>query len=366
MIPESETTRSRLSRLRPLLALVAVVVAGAAVVGLGSWMGRTIGGALGDGGEGNGGSLAVLPGLDVEVEIPSGSSATEIAEILERAGVVASATQFQVAVRASDAGASLRAGTYELVTGMEPDQVIEILRRGPVVRTYDVLVREGLRLGEILDVLAEASGLERSEFERALTDGSVRTSLADLPARPELSAWEGLLFPDTYRFSDRATAADILNRMASTMEARVEAIDWSRLAEVGLEPYEGIIIASLIESEVRVAEERPLVSSVIQNRLADGMRLELDASVLYALGTRDIAEFDRSFESPYNTYAVAGLPPTPISAPGRAALEAAADWADTEYRFYVLSAEDGSHTFTVTYEEHQAAVAKARADGILP
>jgi UPF0755 protein len=366
MIPETETRPSPLRRLRPLIALVAVVLAGAAVVGLGSWMGRTVGGVLGPGPDEDGNTVAVPPGIDVEVEIPAGASANQIAEILQQAGVVASATQFQLAVRAADAGTALRAGTYELVTGMEPDQVIEVLRRGPVVRTYDVLVREGLRVGEILDVLADASGLDRAEFERALTDGSVRTSLVAMPPRPELSDWEGLLFPDTYRFSDRATAADILNRMGSTMEERVEAIDWSRLADAGLTPYEGVIIASLIESEVRVAEERPLVSSVIQNRLADGMRLELDASVLYALGTRDIAEFDRSFDSPYNTYVVAGLPPTPISAPGRASLEAAADWADTEYRFYVLSAEDGSHTFTVTYEEHQAAVAKARADGILP
>ncbi|MFO7548323.1 MAG: endolytic transglycosylase MltG, partial [Acidimicrobiia bacterium] len=325
MIPETEERRGVVSRYRPLIALVAVVLAGAAVIGLGSWLGRTVGGVLGSGGDADGATVAVPPGLDVEVEIPAGASATEIAEILQRAGVVANATQFQVAVRASDAGTSLRAGTYELVTGMEPDEVIEILRRGPVVRTFDVLIREGLRIDEILDALAEASGLDRAEFERVLTDGSVRTSLVEMPTRPELSDWEGLLFPDTYRFSDRAGAADILNRIASTMEARVAAIDWSRLAGVGLGPYEGIIIASLIESEVRVAEERPLVSSVIQNRLADGMRLELDATVLYALASRDIGDFDRSVDSPYNTYLVAGLPPTPISAPGRASLEAASD-----------------------------------------
>ncbi len=108
------------------------------------------------------------------------------------------------------------------------------------------------------------------------------------------------------------------------------------------------------------------MSSVIRNRLADGQRLEIDATVLYALDTRDVADFDRSVDSPYNTYRSDGLPPTPISAPGRAALEAAADPAETDFRYYVLSSEDGAHTFSVTYEEHLAAVEASREAGILP
>jgi UPF0755 protein len=105
---------------------------------------------------------------------------------------------------------------------------------------------------------------------------------------------------------------------------------------------------------------------VIRNRITDGARLDIDATVLFALGTRDPALIDIDFDSPYNTRKVAGLPPTPIAAPGLASLEAAAQPADTEYRYYVLSAEDGSHTFSVTLEEHNAAVAQARADGIIP
>jgi UPF0755 protein len=105
---------------------------------------------------------------------------------------------------------------------------------------------------------------------------------------------------------------------------------------------------------------------VIHNRLAAGMRLELDATVLYALGTRDIAEFDREFDSPYNTYVADGLPPTPISAPGRSSLEAAAAPAATLYLFYVLADLEGNHVFAETIEEHQANVARAREDGVLP
>ncbi|MCI0544544.1 MAG: endolytic transglycosylase MltG, partial [Actinobacteria bacterium] len=109
-----------------------------------------------------------------------------------------------------------------------------------------------------------------------------------------------------------------------------------------------------------------LVSSVINNRLADGIRLEIDATVLYAMRTRDVAEFNREFDSPYNTYLIEGLPPTPISAPGRASLEAAAAPADTPFYFYVLADLEGGHAFAETFEEHQANIAQAREDGVLP
>ena len=244
--------------------------------------------------------------------------------------------------------------------------MVELLQRGPQVVTYDVTVREGLRVTEILDVLAEASGIDRTEFEQALTSGQVTTGVVVLPETAELADWEGLLFPDTYRFSEDATAVDILTRLARTMEQRLDAIDWTDFEAAGFTRYEGIIIASLIESEVRVAEERPLVSSVIRNRLEQGIPLQIDATVLYALGTRDIAAFDRDVDSPYNTYRVQGLPPTPISAPGKASLEAAAAPAETEFLYYVLSDTDGHHTFSKTLEEHQKAVEQARRDGVLP
>lgn len=360
----SPQPRSPWRTARPVVTVAVVALAAFGVVGSAAWLGRAVGERVGGGG-GNGVS-SVEPGRDVEIVIPEGASARDIGELLELEGVVRSGGQFTAAVRAAGVGASLRAGRYELVTGMTPDQVIEVLQRGPVVAVFDVTVVEGLRVDEIIDVLASTSGISRDLFEDALLSGQVDSSLREMPETVTLSDWEGLLFPDTYRFSERATAADMLNRMASTMEERMASIDWSGLEAAGFTPYQGIVIASLIESEVRVADERPLVSSVVRNRLADGQRLEIDATVLYALGTRDVALFDREVASAYNTYAVDGLPPTPISAPGRAALEAAAAPADTEFRYYVLSSLDGSHTFSVTFEEHQAAVEKARADGVLP
>jgi UPF0755 protein len=130
--------------------------------------------------------------------------------------------------------------------------------------------------------------------------------------------------------------------------------------------YDGLIIASLIETEVLLDEERPTVSSVIHNRLGLGMKLDIDATVLYALGTRDPALFNRDVDSPYNTYLINGLPPTPIASPGRASLEAAAAPAESDFLFYVLSDLEGHHAFAATLEEHNANVAKAREDGVLP
>lgn len=354
-------TFSRLGRIGAIVAIV--VVAGVAVVGGASFLGRQVGGVLGDdGSEG----ADVEPGQPVEVAIPVGASAQDISAILAGQGVVESASQFEATVRTEGAAAELKAGTYQLVTGMAAEEVLDLLRQGPLVDASRVTIREGLRVSETIELLAEETAVPESDFIEALENGQVTTEVREMPEEPTPADWEGLLFPDTYEFADSATAATILQRMASTMEERVESVDWSSLEEAGYSRYEGIIIASLIEAEVRVGDERPLVGSVILNRLEAGMPLQIDASVLYALDTRDPSEFDNEVDSPYNTYRLEGLPPTPIASPGLASLQAAADPTDTDFFYYVLSAPDGSHTFSETLEEHNAAVRRAREEGILP
>lgn len=352
------------TRLVKILTIAAVVIlAGIAVVGGASYLGRQVGLAVGDNGE-PGNPVDVEPGQEVTIDIPAGSSAQEIGAILAANGVVKSALEFEVAVRNSDAASDLKAGTYGLTTLMDPAEVVAVLVIGPVADVYNVTVIEGLRIEEILTSLTESSGIDYSEFEDALLSGDVTSSLA--PEPEALVDWEGLLFPDTYEFTRAASAADILQRMASTMEQRVDSIDWSAVEELGFTVYEGVIIASLIETEVLLDVERPVVSSVLHNRLGLGMKLDIDATVLYAVGSRDIADFNREIDSPYNTYLVNGLPPTPIAAPGRASLEAAAAPEATDFLFYVLSDLEGHHAFAVTLEEHNANVAQARADGVLP
>ena len=354
------------TRLTRVTATVGLVVAvGLAVIGGASYLGRLVGSSVG-GDEPGANVVTVVPGLDVTIEIPSGSTAQDIAAMLAAQGVVRSALEFEVAVRNAESASRLKAGTYQLQTLMDPAEVVALLVVGPVAQVYRITVIEGLRIEEILTALAETSGYPFQDFEAALLDGSVSSSLISKSGEVTSQDWEGILFPDTYEFARSAEPAAILQRLASTMEQRVDSIDWSVLEDLGMSRYEGVILASLIETEVLLDEERPIISGVIHNRLELGMKLDIDSTVLYALATRDIGEFDRGVESPYNTYLVVGLPPTPIAAPGRASLEAAANPGDNPYLFYVLVDLEGHHAFAETFEAHQANISQARADGVLP
>ena len=348
-----------------LLAVAAIVVVAALfVVNLGSRMGREVAQRL----EGldTETTPALVPGLSVEVDIPFGSSATRVAEILQEAGVIADSGLLLAAVQDAGVAGSIQAGTYQLITGVSIEELLVDLLAGPVATTYRITVFAGQRVDEILDLLAEGSGIERPRFENALLTGAVTSPFLSLEGTVTLRSWEGLLFPDTYEFDNDAEAVQILQRLSDTMEQRMSLVDWSAIAPRGFSPYQGIVMASIIEAEVRLAEERPLVASVILNRLDDGLALQMDSTVLYALDTRDIAEFDPGVDSPYNTYLHARLPPTPIAAPSFASLQGAAQPAATDFRYFVLSSADGRHTFSVTFEEHQAAIEQSRAEGVLP
>ena len=347
------------------LAIGMVALAAVLVIGGASYLGREVGAALGPE-EVTSARIDVEPGQPVEIVIASGSSGQDIGAMLAAQGIVHSALEFEVAVRNVDAAQRLQAGTYALTTLMDPADVVAILVAGPAPAVYRVTVIEGLRVEEILVALAEITPHEYSEFEEALLDGDVVSSLRDMPEQPTLSDWEGLLFPDTYEFTRSADPVSILQRLASTMEQRVNSIDWSDWTALGYTEYEGIVLASLIEAEVLLDDERAIVSSVIHNRLAEGMKLDIDATVLYALSTRDVTRFDRTVESPYNTYVVIGLPPTPIASPGKASLAAAASPESTDYFFYVLADLDGNHAFAITLDEHINNVNQAREDGVLP
>ena len=258
------------------------------------------------------------------------------------------------AVREARASSRLQAGTYALETGMEPEAVLAVLLEGPAgAEVYRVTVIEGLTIGQTLESLERQTGFTLEEFTAPLLDGTISSEL--LAAEPEaLRDWEGLLFPDTYEFAQESTAVDILARLAATAEDRVGAIDWTLLEERGLSPYDGIIIASLIEREVLIDDERPLVASVIFNRLDLGMKLQIDATVIYALGAAPeggLSFADLEVNSPYNTYLIDGLPPTPISGVRVASLAAAAAPADTEFLFYLVTDDAGRHTFTDDFDE---------------
>ncbi len=359
--PEPSAGRGGVRRaLAILLALAAV--------GAGVWFGaRSLARLVSvDGGGPSATTTPIEPGQPVTVTIRPGSSARAIGDQLERQGVIGSALEFEIAVRTSGLAASLKAGEYELITGIGVEDAISILEQGPVVATFWVTIPEGLRLGELLDAVAEQSEIPRPELEAALLDDSVSTSLLERPVE-SIDDWEGLLFPDTYEFAVGSDPAVVLGRMARTMEERVAAIDWAAAEEAGFTLYEAIIIASMIEAEAQVDRDRPLVASVIYNRTEEGMRLDIDATVAFAVGKRGgLTASDLEVDSPYNTRKFPGLPPGPIGASGRASLEAAAQPADTDYLYYVLADADGSHAFTADYGEFLRLKEEAQAAGLIP
>jgi UPF0755 protein len=314
----------------------------------------------------------LVSGLEVRVEIPSGSTARRIAEILVETGVIADGGDFETELRRQGAAARLQAGSYDMVTGAPLAGLISQLVIGPpAIETFRLIVIEGLRVELMLEALSEQTGFAVEGFESALLSGAV-TSIylpRQVPDGLEpVAAWEGLLAPDTYEFTVKATPEVILQRLADTLAARVARLDWSAVVEVGLTPYDGLIIASLIEKEVKLDEERPLVSSVIHNRLAIGQRLQIDATIVYALGgtPERLLLRDLEIDSPYNTYLIAGLPPTPISGVRLLSLEAAASPTESDFLYFVVVTASGQHGFSATLEEHNQKVQQARDEGVLP
>jgi UPF0755 protein len=314
----------------------------------------------------------VAAGVPIEFSVPSGSTASGIGALLQEAGLLADGGDFERFVLVGGVADELKAGDYDLVGGMSIEAIADVIVAGPPeVDVFRLTVIEGLRIEEMLASLASQTDHDVEDFSALLLDGTITSPFlpTDLPeGTPPLTAWEGLLFPSTYEFRADATPQRILNRLNEEMIARMGNVDWSALEAAGLTPYEGLVIASLIEKEAKLDEDRPLISSVIHNRLRDGMALQIDATVIYALGENPgrVLNEDLEIDSPWNTYRYPGLPPTPIGGVRTTSLEAAANPEPTDFLYYVLIDEEGRHGFSTTLEEHQAKVEQARADGILP
>jgi UPF0755 protein len=289
-------------------------------------------------------------GEEVFVEIPSGTGVNAIGRRLVDAGVVQSTYAFQAAMRLRANGQTLKAGEYRFSGAMTPDEVIEKLARGEVY-LRPITFREGLTIAEMGRVF-ETQGFGRAAaFVKAAQDSS---SIEKLD--PQADDLEGYLFPETYTLPRSASAEDLITQMTARF-AEVYTPDLRKAAEArGMSTREVLTMASLIEKETAKSEERFLVSAVYHNRLKINMGMQCDPTVIYALqkaGRYDgnLTRADLQFDSPYNTYRYAGLPPGPIAAPGRLALEAAVKPADVPYLYFV-SKNDGSHVFAATLAEH--------------
>ena len=284
------------------------------------------------------------------VEIAPGSSPAAMGRVLAEAGVVPSAASFRTAVWLRGSGRRLQAGEYRFDTPISPAEVVNKLARGDVY-LQPITFREGLNIRQMAAVFEERGFGAARDFIKAASNAELIR-----PLDPQAQDLEGYLFPDTYTLPRSVTAEQLVSRMVARFEQSLTPQVREQAAARGLSVRQLVTLASLIEKETGKGEERPLVAAVYANRLKIGMGLQCDPTVIYALEragryTGNLTRENLKFDSPYNTYRYAGLPPGPIAAPGKAALEAAADPADVPYLYFV-SKNDGSHAFATTLEEH--------------
>lgn len=300
----------------------------------------------------------------VRVTIAKGASLERIGESLERAGAIRSAWAFGWYTRWNGLGAKYRAGRYALSANMSLAQITRALETGGNEGDSRVRVTlpEGWTLRQIAAAFAEKGVTDTQEFLRlAASPEGIRTLRADFPL-PEKTL-EGYLFPDTYFFLPRTPAAQVIETLLTNFTMRFVRPYQREIGQHGLELHQLVTLASLVEREAKVAADRARIAGVIDNRLKLAMRLQVDATVLYALGHhKEVVLYkDLEVDSPYNTYRNKGLPPGPIANPGMAALMAALNPEKNDFLYYVAR-PDGSHLFSRTAQEHEAAKRQARSE----
>jgi len=295
-------------------------------------------------------------GTEQFVEIPAGAGSRAIGERLVAAGVIRDHLTYRAALWISGRARKLQAGEYRFTEPLTPLAVLDKLARGDVY-VVQVTFREGLTIAEMAKVF-EAHGFgPASAFAAAAQDGSLIHALD--PAARNL---EGYLFPETYSLPRHGDASHLVRMMVDRFERVFTPQLKAAADERGMSVRQAVTLASIVEKETARADERPLVAAVYENRLRIGMGLQCDPTVIYALQlagryTGNLHHDDLAFDSPYNTYRYAGLPPGPIASPGKASLEAAVNPANADYLYFV-SRNDGSHEFARTLDEHNRNVHK--------
>ncbi|WP_239004783.1 endolytic transglycosylase MltG [Paenibacillus tepidiphilus] len=308
-------------------------------------------------------------GAPVEFTVEKGMGSAEIADLLEEHGIIRNALLFKGYLRWVNEGSAFMAGTYTASPGDTYDTLIARLNAGDVVKEETVVftIPEGFTAQQVADKLAEAWGQPADTFLKLIDTGTGLEAVQtlDVPENADVRhRLEGYLFPETYELAKDSTPQEIIAAMLEQFTKKLDSIEgWQeKLEKRGLTLHELLTVASLVEREVVVDEERPLVAGVIYNRLDKGQNLEIDATVQYLLDKQKerLLYKDLEAESPYNTYKNPGLPPGPIANPGLASIQAALEPEASDYYFYVTK-KDGTqgHLFGKTYEEHLANIKKS-------
>lgn len=293
-------------------------------------------------------------GALLTVTIPEGSTTNDIAETLETTGLVSDSKKFVKEVKKADAEASLKPGTYRIICGTSTEEMVEMFQMGPEVKT--VAIPEGYTIAKTAQAMDASSDgrIDADEFAELAGDASNYEDDYPFLKQAESGTLEGFLFPKTYEISDSATADSMIRLMLDQYVTETKGLDYSYPEEAGLNEYETLIMASIIEREA-TSDNRATVSSVFYNRIAEGMPLQSDATVAYLIDGDPTPE-DLEIDSPYNTYLVRGLPLGPICSPSLASLKAACSPEKTDYLYFYFT-EDGKYSFSHTYDEHQDAIA---------
>ncbi|MGH9391463.1 MAG: endolytic transglycosylase MltG, partial [Vicinamibacteria bacterium] len=292
--------------------------------------------------------------------VERGATGLRIAESLEERGIIRDRRLFVLALRFRADGKSVQAGEYRFVEPLSTFDVLSKLVSGDTF-TFAVTIPEGLTLLETAELLAAQGLAEKSALRAAFEE---KTLVADLD--PEARNLEGYLYPTTYRFPRSVAPEELARTLAGQFKRIFDETERARAAKLGLTPRQVVTLASVIEKETGLAEERPRIASVFSNRLRIGMPLQSDPTIIYALelaGRFDgnLKRTDLELDSPYNTYRYPGLPPGPIASPGEASIRAVLEPKETSFLYFV-SRNDGSHHFSSTYSEHVNAVRRYQVE----
>jgi len=293
----------------------------------------------------------------VEVNVPKGSSVSEVGDLLSEKGVIDSSTLFQIRVTLAGKRSEIYSGHFTLAHEMSYGEAIDALSQPPVKRTVTVTIPEGYSRPQTAELVEEAG------VPGSYTKATVRSKYLN-PTQyggKGAKSLEGFLFPDTFELKPKAPVADLVQLQLQDFKRRIKGVDMSYAKSKNLTVFDVLTIASMIEREAGVPSQYKDVASVIYNRLHEGMPLGIDSTTRFATGnyTKPLTESELAINSPYNTRTNVGLPPGPINSPGLEAIEAAAHPAKTDYLFYVTTpGACGKLTFAKTEAEFEAAVNK--------
>jgi peptidoglycan lytic transglycosylase G len=309
------------------------------------------------------------PGSDgpkVILNVREGCGTSCVADLLAKRDVIGSTLAFKLWSAVTGAG-PFQTGRYELHEGMGIRSSISALEAGPPQKPdVKLFLPPGLTLPQIAERVGKLPGLDADKFLEVVGAGTIRSKYQP----PEVTSLEGLLFPDTYLIGASWDEEQVVQLLVDQFDTIADKVALGNAQ--GITPYQVAVIASLIQTETRLAEDAPMISAVIRNRIAKGMKLQIDYTLCYArqqtTGTGcppPPTDGDKQINSPYNTYIVAGLPPTPIASFTEASLKAALTPANVPYLYYVIADAKGKHAFATTLEEHERNVQAARAKGLL-